>query len=155
MWTSRGKHFQTSFAWKSSQLVASCLRHEVAVSFVSSCPRILLVSNPKSAMLAACMDVATSLVSGFPLDVTNKLRALDFLPTTQPDEGTVMTHVSYTRGHFYRAGVLGRLVVNEERPAASFPLLRSYLRFLLSLIATGCKVYSYFYDRLRLMFRIL
>lgn len=101
--------------------------------------RFLLVSNPKSAMMAACLEVAASLVIEFPTDVTNKLRALDFLPTTQPDEGTVMTYANFAQGHFFNAGVLGRIVVNEERPVGSFPLIRSYLLFLRKLIETGCK----------------
>lgn len=100
--------------------------------------RFLLVSNPKSAMMAACLEVAASLVTEFPSDVTNKLRALDFLPTTQPDEGTVMTYASFAQGHFFNAGVLGRIVVNEERPMGSFPLIRAYLSFLRKLISTGC-----------------
>ncbi|KAE8748809.1 hypothetical protein FOCC_FOCC004403 [Frankliniella occidentalis] len=101
--------------------------------------RFLLVSNPKSAMMAACLEVAASLVTEFPSDVTNKLRALDFLPTTQPDEGTVMTYISFAQGHFFNAGVFGRIVVNEERPVGSFPLIRAYLSFLQKLIMSGCK----------------
>lgn len=89
--------------------------------------------------MAACLEVAASLVTEFPIDVTNKLRALDFLPTTQPDEGTVMTYVSFAQGHYFNAGVLGRIVVNEERPMGSFPLIRAYLSFLRKLITTGCK----------------
>lgn len=100
--------------------------------------RFLLISNPKSAMMAACLEVASNLVTEFPTDVTNKLRALDFLPSTRPDEGTVMTYASFAQGHFFNAGVLGRIVVNEERPMGSFPLIRAYLSFLRKLIGTGC-----------------
>ncbi|XP_021941566.1 nucleoporin NUP188 homolog [Zootermopsis nevadensis] len=99
--------------------------------------RFCQLSNPPSVLLASCLDCMMALLAFFPEEVCTRISKLQFLPGLYYYNPTLMECI---RAEHINLFMLGTLVVTQERSYGTYPLLKSYLKFIHKLMKPGSEV---------------